>query len=107
MAKITFVASSSAVHTVDARAGETIMEAAVMNGVDGIIADCGGSLSCATCHVYVEADASELFGTMGEYEDAMLEEAASERRDSSRLSCQLRITDSIDHVTVEIPPEQV
>jgi 2Fe-2S ferredoxin len=82
------------------------METAVRNGVTGIVAECGGSLSCATCHVIVdEADFPEL-PAMEEMEDEMLWGTAVDRCDTSRLSCQIRVTDDMDlHVT--LPATQV
>jgi ferredoxin, 2Fe-2S len=107
MPKVTFALLDGSRRVIDARTGESVMEAALLNGVEGIIADCGGALSCATCHVYVDARFAEQAGEASEYEDAMLEEAASERRSTSRLSCQIRISDALDGICVEIPPEQL
>lgn len=106
MPQVTYTDHTGESRTVDAAVGDSVMETAVRNGVPGIVAECGGSLSCATCHVYVdEADLAGL-PTMEEMEDEMLWGAADERRDNSRLSCQLKITDGTDlHVTT--PTTQV
>jgi 2Fe-2S ferredoxin len=82
------------------------METAVRNGVPGIVGECGGSLSCATCHVFVdETDLAELGGP-GEMEDEMLYGTAVERRGNSRLSCQIKLDPGSDlHVTT--PESQV
>ena len=106
MPKVTFTDSAGDSRTVDANPGDSVMETAVRNGVPGIVAECGGSLSCATCHVFVDpAEFAEL-PPMEEMEDEMLYGAAVERQDTSRLSCQIRITDDMDlHVTT--PATQV
>lgn len=106
MPRITFTDHSGRSRTVDATVGDSVMQTAVRNGIDGIVAECGGSLSCATCHVYVdEADLGRLPDPQ-ELEDEMLYGTASQRRANSRLSCQLRVTDGLDlHVTT--PPTQV
>lgn len=91
---------------VEANVGDTVMETAVRNGVPGIIGECGGTLSCATCHVFVdEADLAEL-SERSEMEEEMLWATAVDRADNSRLSCQLRLTEGRDlHVTT--PSAQV
>ena len=92
---------------VTAESGTVLMQAAVANGVDGIVAECGGNASCATCHVYVAAAQSELVGPPNEVEDEMLDFTAAERRPTSRLSCQVRLTDTLDGLVVHVPEEQV
>lgn len=82
--------------SVDAVAGDSVMETAVRNGIPGIVAECGGSLSCATCHVFVNEDDLELLEPMSEMEDEMLYGTAVDREDNSRLSCQLRCKDGQD-----------
>ncbi|MBB2891941.1 2Fe-2S iron-sulfur cluster-binding protein [Flexivirga oryzae] len=106
MPQVTYTDHTGESRTVDATVGDSVMETAVRNGVPGIVAECGGSLSCATCHVYVdEADLASL-PPMEEMEDEMLWGAADERRDNSRLSCQLKIAEGSDlHVTT--PTTQV
>ena len=89
-----------------AEVGQTVMQAAIFNNIEGIEAECGGSCSCATCHVYV-ADADQtLFQAPDELEDELLEGVASERKVNSRLSCQLVLTDTQTKVTVQIPEAQ-
>jgi 2Fe-2S ferredoxin len=106
MPQVTYTHHSGYSRTVAAVIGDSIMETAVRNGVDGIVAECGGSLSCATCHIYVADEDLARLPAMQELEDEMLYGTASERRDNSRLSCQLRVTDDMDlHVTT--PPTQV
>jgi 2Fe-2S ferredoxin len=93
-------------YTVDASVGESVMAAAVKNGIPGIVAECGGNCSCATCHVYVGEEYASLVGPPGDMEEDLLDMAVSERRETSRLSCQIRITEALDGLTVEIPPDQ-
>jgi 2Fe-2S ferredoxin len=105
MSTITYTESTGASRTVPATAGDSVMETAVRNGVPGIVAECGGSLSCATCHVFVAEDDLPGLPPMEEMEDEMLYGAATDRQDNSRLSCQVRVTEDMDlHVTT--PPTQ-
>ncbi|MFD3488348.1 2Fe-2S iron-sulfur cluster-binding protein [Streptomyces sp. NPDC058665] len=106
MPKVIFVGADGPEHTVDATAGDSVMAAAVKNGVPGIVAECGGNLSCATCHVWVRAEFAPLVGPPGEMEDDLLDLAVAERRDTSRLSCQIDVTQELGGLTVEIPPDQ-
>jgi 2Fe-2S ferredoxin len=80
---------------VDAFSGYTVMEAAMVKEVPGIKAECGGACACATCHIYVDAAWVDKINPMDEYEDAMLE-SALDRRENSRLACQIEITDAMD-----------
>lgn len=100
MSKVIFTSAAGEVTEVEATPGDSVMETAVRNGVPGIVAECGGSLSCATCHVFVdEGDLAEL-PPMEEMEDEMLWGTAVERRENSRLSCQLRVAEGCElHVT--------
>lgn len=91
---------------VKARPGSSVMQAAVDAGVGGIAADCGGSLSCGTCHVYVAEAWVDQLPVPGADEQAMLEGVAAERRPGSRLSCQLLLTAAHDGLTVELPAMQ-
>lgn len=104
--QVTYTDHSGTTRSIEATVGDSVMETAVRHGVPGIVAECGGSLSCATCHVYVdEADLASL-PAMEEMEDEMLWGTADERRDTSRLSCQLPVTEGCDlHVTT--PSTQV
>jgi len=87
--------------------GTVLMQAAVSNGVDGIVAECGGNASCATCHVYVDDRHADLVGPPNEVEDEMLDFTAAERRPTSRLSCQIQFSDALDGLIVHVPEEQV
>jgi 2Fe-2S ferredoxin len=106
MPKVTYVAVDGSRATVDATAGDSVMATAVRNGVPGIIGECGGNMSCATCHVYVTAGFTERVGGPGDLEDAMLDLGAADRRDESRLSCQITMTDDLDGLVVHTPEEQ-
>ncbi|MEW2545288.1 2Fe-2S iron-sulfur cluster-binding protein [Streptomyces sp. NPDC047002] len=103
---MTYTDSSGRAYTVDATVGESVMAAAVKNGVPGIVAECGGNCSCATCHVYVGQGFAPLVGQPGDMEEDLLDMAVADRRETSRLSCQIRVTEELDGLTVEIPPEQ-
>ncbi len=106
MSKVVFTLADGTRTTVDARAGASVMLAATRHGVDGILAECGGNSSCATCHVWVDDAFTGLVGPPGPDEDDLLEMAVTERRAGSRLSCQITLTDALDGLSVEIPPEQ-
>ncbi len=105
MTKITFIQHSGASQTVEASPGMSVMEAAVKNAVPGIDADCGGACACATCHVYVEADWVEKAGKRSDMEADMLD-FAHDVRENSRLSCQIKINDGLDGLTVKVPEKQ-
>lgn len=106
MPEVTIVAVDGSQCTIGATAGDSVMSMAVRNGVPGIVGECGGNLSCATCHVYVDEEFYALVGPPGDLEDAMLDLAASDRRATSRLSCQIKVTDALDGLTVATPEEQ-
>lgn len=105
MVQITYIEHSGAEHKVDADAGLTVMEVAVKNGIPGIDADCGGACACATCHVYVDAAFKEASGEASPMEESMLD-FASERQDTSRLSCQIPVSDKLEGLVVRIPEFQ-
>ncbi len=88
------------------REGQTLMRAAVAGGVEGIAADCGGTLSCATCHVYVDAEWWPRLPPPDADEAAMLEMTAAPREAGSRLACQIRVTAALDGLRVTLPPTQ-
>lgn len=107
MPKITYVHPDGARQVLDVPVGTSVMRAAIMNGVEGIVAECGGEMMCATCHVYIEEDQLARTPKMAEEEAAMLEFTASERRPNSRLSCQLTVTPELDGLVVHLPETQV
>jgi 2Fe-2S ferredoxin len=104
--KVIYVGSGGQGHAVDAVIGESVMAAAVKNGVPGIVGECGGNASCATCHVWVRTEFAPLVGEPNDMEEDLLDLAVSERRDGSRLSCQVPVTAELDGLTVDVPPEQ-
>ena len=81
------------------------MEAAVVNDVEGIDADCGGACACATCHVYIDQDWTAIVGPAEELEAEMLD-VAEEVKENSRLSCQIKITEELDGLIVRTPESQ-
>lgn len=92
--------------TLQGKTGQSLMQAAVAANVDGIEADCGGLLTCATCHVYVrEPFASRLPAPSGD-ELGMLDFTAAPRQANSRLSCQIQLTAELDGLAVDLPPSQ-
>lgn len=93
--------------TLEARDGDSVMKTAVKNGVKGIVAECGGSCACATCHVFVADDFAGLVGGPSDLEDDMLDGAASERQPNSRLSCQIKMSAELDGLHVVIAPKQI
>lgn len=106
MPKVVYVSAQGEENVVDARLGESVMAAAVRNGVPGIIGECGGNNSCATCHVWVRDEFRDLVGEPNDLEDDLLDLGVSERRDSSRLSCQIELSEELDGLTVDVPAEQ-
>jgi len=107
MAKVTYVDHTGAATQVDVPEGENVMRGALYNGIEGIIGECGGGLSCATCHCYVDPEWTvEAGGPSSEAEAELLESAAAEVRPSSRLSCQLVVTDALDGLVVHTPEHQ-
>lgn len=106
MTRIIFVSHAGQERIIDAENGMSVMEAAVWNGVDGIVAECGGACACATCHVYIAEHFHHLTGEPEAMEAAMLE-MVDNRRASSRLSCQIRIRDELDGLCVTTPESQI
>jgi 2Fe-2S ferredoxin len=88
------------------KTGQSLMEAAVAANVEGIAADCGGMMTCATCHVHVEEPYASMLEPPGADELGMLEFTASPRQPNSRLSCQIELHEGLDGLTVELPPSQ-
>lgn len=105
MAKITFIQPDGTSRTVEAKSGMTVMEAAKLNDIPGIEAECGGACACATCHVYVDAGWREKTGKPAEMEEDMLD-FAFDVREESRLSCQIKVADPLDGLVLRIPAKQ-
>ena len=106
MSKITYIEHNGKAHTIDVANGLTVMEGAVQNNIPGIDADCGGSMACATCHVYVK---EEWFNQLPKKEDGEEDmiDMAFEPKKNSRLSCQLMVSDQLDGLVVNLPEKQV
>lgn len=105
MPTVTYVSHSGAEHVIDVASGTSLMQAAVDNWIDGIIGECGGCCSCATCHVMVDEDWLEKTGTPDKLERALLE-AVPIPTPTSRLACQIMMSDELDGLTVRMPEEQ-
>lgn len=101
MPKATYILPDGTQRTLDLREGQSLMEAAIRNGITAILAECGGSAMCATCHVQIEHSPGPL-PPVSDDEDAMLEETAMARTDASRLSCQIRMRPDLDGIVVRV-----
>jgi len=106
MAKIKFIEHNGTEHEVEADNGLSIMQAAVNNGVPGIVAECGGACSCATCHVQLDPDWYAKIEVPSDMENEMLEFAMGFVENSSRLSCQIKINDELDGIIIRTPESQ-
>lgn len=105
MPKITFIEHDGTTHTVEAELGATVMETALRNDVSSIVAECGGSCTCATCLVHVDEAWFAKVGKPSEEEDQMLD-SAFEVKPTSRLSCQIKVTEDLDGLIVHTPAYQ-
>ena len=106
MVHITYIEPSGNQRTVDVTEGWSLMQGAVANGVDGIVAECGGSCACGTCHCYVEEPRLADLPAPGDAEVGMLDNVAAERRPNSRLSCQIKASDALEGLTITLPEWQ-
>ena len=105
MAKITYIEHNGTQHVVEVSNGLTVMEGAVQNDIPGIDADCGGSMACATCHVYVKEDWFPKLPNKETGEDDMLDQAYQPKA-NSRLSCQIIVNEELDGLEVTTPEKQ-
>lgn len=105
MPLIKYVDHSGNTHEEDVPVGNSVMQGAIDNMIDGIVAECGGACVCATCHVYVDDAWVAKTGTRSDDEDMMLD-AAADRQKNSRLSCQIKVTDDLDGLVVHLPESQ-
>ncbi len=101
--KVSWTLPDGSTKSADVAEGTTLMEGAVANSVPNVIGECGGCLSCATCHIYVAPEWLEKTGPVEDFEDAMLDVAEAERRDNSRLSCQITMSPALDGITLVVP----
>ena len=106
MAKITYKNLEGKQNIVEVENGLSVMEGAVQNEIPGIDADCGGSMACATCHVYVKEEWFNKIPSKQEGEDDMIDQAY-DPKSNSRLSCQLIVSDELDGLIVNLPEKQV
>ena len=106
MPAVTYVSTDGEREEVELAPGTTVKDGAIENGVDGIVAECGGNAMCATCHVYVDESWIEKLPERSDVEDELLDSTACERTETSRLSCQIRISDDLDGLVVRLPEEQ-
>jgi 2Fe-2S ferredoxin len=106
MPTIHFVEPDGTRKTMNAPSGISLMHFITQNGVKGVVAECGGSAMCATCHVYIADDQLGLLPEMDYVENEMLGSTRAERKPNSRLSCQIELTDDMNGLTVLLPERQ-
>lgn len=107
MAKITYIEHGGKEHVVEVATGMTVMEGARDNNIPGIEADCGGACACSTCHVYVDPAWFGKLPPIDPMEEDMLDFAFEPKKDQSRLTCQLKVTDALDGLVVRMPERQI
>ncbi|MFN3955431.1 MAG: 2Fe-2S iron-sulfur cluster-binding protein [Pararhodobacter sp.] len=107
MAKITYVEFNGTRHVVDVAPGLTVMEGARDNNIPGIEADCGGACACSTCHVYVAEDWIDRLPPRDPMEEDMLDFAYEPNPVRSRLTCQIKVSDALDGLVVQMPEKQI
>ena len=101
MPKVIYITPDETKHEVDVEVGYSIMEGAIDNNIEGIVAECGGACACATCHSYVDAAWTDKIPAMDDMEDSMLD-AAFDRKDNSRLTCQIEMTDALNGIVIHV-----
>ena len=106
MPKVTYIEHDGREYHVELPAGWTLMQGANLNGVEGIVGECGGSCGCATCHVYVDEAWLDKLEPISDTEEEMLECTVSPREANSRLSCQIKADPAIDGIVVRLPEAQ-
>ena len=106
MSKVTYIDFAGNTTELDLANGMTLMQGALMNGLDGIEGECSGSCACATCHCYVDEAYLGKLPEISENEDELLDSTVSERLPNSRLSCQIRMSDELDGIVVRLSEEQ-
>lgn len=107
MPKITYIEHNGTKHEVEVASGLTVMEGAVSNNIPGIDADCGGACACSTCHVYVDATWVDKLPTKEDMEIDMLDFAFEPDASRSRLTCQIKVSDALDGLVVQMPEKQI
>jgi ferredoxin, 2Fe-2S len=106
MPKVIFQTAEGESKEVSTPSGTTLLTTALQNNIDGIIGECGGVCMCSTCHVFVDESFYNRLPPAQDTEEAVLEISAEERQPTSRLSCQIKVTDDLDGLTVRIPSRQ-
>ena len=106
MPNVTYISHSGQKTTIDVPNGSSVMEGAVKNGVDGIVAECGGACMCATCHVYVDPAWLPKLDPIEDEQEEMLGATAADRKSNSRLSCQIAMRAAFDGLVVVMPERQ-
>ena len=107
MPKITYIEHNGEVHVVEVPLGRTVMEGGRDAGIEGIVAECGGACSCATCHIHVRPEWVSRIPPKESMEEDMLDFAQAMDPARSRLGCQIRVTAELDGLVVDVPAEQV
>jgi 2Fe-2S ferredoxin len=107
MPTIHYILNNGVTRSIQAKPGASVMESAIHNNIKGMDAECGGSCSCATCHVYVDEAFIDRLPPPDEMESELLEGVAAPRQRGSRLSCQIAASDALDGLTVRVPPTQI
>lgn len=105
MPSVTYIEDNGTEHKVEVTAGLSLMEGAVNNLVPGIDADCGGACACATCHIYIDPNWQPKTGNKTDMEETMLDFAEAVE-ETSRLACQIKVTDALDGIVVRLPVAQ-
>ena len=105
MPKLIIIENDGTRHELEAAPGSTVMENAIRNSINGILAECGGACACATCHVYVDEAFADKAGKPDPMEEDMLD-FAYDVRPTSRLSCQIKMNDALDGLIVHVPEKQ-
>jgi 2Fe-2S ferredoxin len=106
MTTVNYIEHDGTEHTVDVPEGTSVMQGALDNNIQGIVGECGGGMACATCHCYVDEAWIDKVGSATQPEHDMLEFSASEKRATSRLSCQISVSDELEGLVVHLPEAQ-
>lgn len=107
MIEVTYVDSKGNRQTVEAESGQSIMQVAADNLINGILGDCGGSCTCATCHCFVEEEWLEKTGEANSFEKDMLDLCAIPAKENSRLSCQITVNEDLNGIVIHLPESQL
>ena len=106
MPQVIYIEHDGTEHAIEVPIGENVMRGALYNGIEGIVGECGGALSCATCHCYVDDAWADQVGTPSSHEEKeLLGAAAAEVKPNSRLGCQIHVTGEIDGLELQLAPE--